>query len=302
MPETLIQGGPSPDSLFLDGPPPPWPDWLETARIDDAVVDAAYENTPARLRASIKTGLALAFAHFGQLHQEADSVTRNPHAGFWFGEHRWAVPWCIIFMDATYAAAARLTAACVLPRLCDVPEIFAVVVGDGKPPPADNVLTALTLSGVEDVFCLQASGARKLLEDMAAGSAVNGIAAPQGRVVLLHNGTLGNLASATREYHIPCFEENTAPGLAVLPESPCSGEMLAFAHGNVAPGTGLAPDTQAVFAPAPQTPQDYTGNAVVAEAVQRGLLVLSPGCEGFWLHRGLEPSFFRVCGLAAGLL
>ena len=302
MPETLIQGGPSPDSLFLDGPPPPWPDWLETARIDDAVVDAAYENTPAQLRASINTGLALAFAHFGQLHQEADSVTRKPHAGFWFGEHSRAVPWCIIFMDATYAAAARLTAACVLPRLCDVPEIFAVVVGDGKTPPADNVLTALTLSGVEDVFCLQSSGARKLLEDMAADSAANGIAAPQGRAVLLHNGTLGNLAAASLEYHIPCFEENTAPGLAVLPESPCTAALLAFAHGNVVPGTGLAPDTQAVFAPAPPTPQDYTGNAAVAEAVQRGLLVLSPGCEGFWLHRGLEPSFFRVRGLATGLL
>ena len=298
MSETLIQDGLSPDSQFLDGAPPLWPDWLETARIDDAVVDAAYENTPAQLRASIKTGLALAFAHFGQRQREADGVTRRPHAGFWFGEHSRAVPWCIILMDATYAAAARLAAACVLPRLCDVPEVFAVAVGENGTPPANNVLTALTLSGVEDVFSLPQPNVHTLLEAMAAGSETG----PQGRVLLLHKGDLDGLARTLRKLHIPYYEEYEAPCLAVLPESTCSEELLGFTHGAITPVTTLTSETRAVFAPAPPTPQDYDGDVLVAEAVQRGLLVLTPGCEGFWLHPGLEPSFFTVQGLASGLL
>ena len=296
MPETLIPDGPLTDSLFLDGPPSPWPDWLENRRVDDAVVDAAYEGTPPQLRASIKTGLALAFAHFGQREKATDSITSHSRAGFWFGAHTRPAPWCCILMDASYAAAARLAAACVLPRLCDVPEVFAVAVGENAP--ADNVLTALTLSGVEDVFCLPQPEVSALLEAMATGSE----AGAQGRVLLLHNGALDNLARTLRRLHIPYYEEYEAPCLAVLPECACNGELLAFAHGAITPAMSLTAETRAVFAPAPATPQAYASNALVAEAVQRGLLVLTPGCEGFWLHPGLEPSFFTVQGLASGLL
>ena len=37
-----------------------WPQWAEDARLDDALAAAAYEATPAHLRAAVKTGLALA--------------------------------------------------------------------------------------------------------------------------------------------------------------------------------------------------------------------------------------------------
>ena len=42
--------------------PPPWPAWLTASRVADSVAAAAYEATPPRFRAALKTGLAL--AHF----------------------------------------------------------------------------------------------------------------------------------------------------------------------------------------------------------------------------------------------
>lgn len=292
------------EALLLDRPPAPWPDWLEDRRMDDDVVGAAYEAVPAQLRASIKTGLALAFAHFGQREDQTDAVVQKPHAGFWLAHRARPVPWCAIVMDAGYAAAARLTAACALARLCDVPEVFAVLVDDGSAPRvADNVLTALTLSGVEDVFVLTQAETALLLHDMGGDNAPAG---PTGRVVLLHDGgpdgALARLGRLARELRLPCYEENTPPTITVLPDSPCSAELLAFAHGDVTPNPTLTAHTQALMVPAPTSPQAYAVRPEVEEAMHRGLLVLAPNCEGFWLHPGLGPDFFMTHGLATGFL
>ncbi len=295
------------EALSLDRPPAPWPDWLEDRRMDDDVVGAAYEAVPARLRASIKTGLALAFAHFGQREDQTDAVVRKPHAGFWLAHRARPVPWCAIVMDAGYAAAARLTAACALPRLCDVPEVFAAFVSDEPTPAvADNVLTALTLSGVEDVFVLTQAEAAQLLREMATKD----ITAPMGRLLLLHDGgpdgPLAKLGRTARDLYLPCYEEHTPPAITVLPDSPCSAELLAFAHGGVTPSPTLTQHAQALMIPAADdilaSPQAYAARPEVEEAMRRGLLVLAPKCEGFWLHPGLGPEFFMTCGLATGFL
>ena len=280
----------------LDRPPAPWPDWLEEHRIDDDVVDAAYEATPPRLRAAIKTGLALAFSHFGQWQEHADSVVHRPHAGFWFGTRMRPVPWCLVVLDASYAAAARLAAACVLPRLRDVPEVFAVVVGENHAQPTDNALAALTLSGIDDVFCLSAARTADLVAELASKDL-----GAQGRLVLLHDGGLGAIAAQARQCHVPCHEEAAPPALAVLPDAPCDGDLLAFAHGAVSPARGLTPATRALIAPALDA-QGHERHPEVSEALERGLLVLTPGCEGFWLHEGLGPAFFRAQGMVAGML
>ena len=290
----------------LDLPPAPWPDWLEDRRMDDDIVGAAYEAVPAQLRASIKTGLALAFAHFGQREDQTDAVVQKPHAGFWLARRERPAPWCAIVMDASYAAAARLTAACALPRLCDVPEVFALLVSDSPDAAAhvgENVLAALTLSGVEDVFVLTQAEATQLLQDMAGDKAPAG---PAGRVVLLHDGgpdgALARLGRTARDLHLPVYEEHTPPAITVLPDSPCSAALLAFAHGNITPSRTLEAHTQALAAPAPTAPQACAQRPEVEEALRRGLLVLMPDCEGFWLHPGLGPDFFMTRGLAAGML
>ena len=44
-----------------------WPEWAEEARLDDELTAKAYEATPPSCRAALKTGLALAHMHFGQV-------------------------------------------------------------------------------------------------------------------------------------------------------------------------------------------------------------------------------------------
>ena len=294
---------PAAEGLLLERGTPPWPDWLEEARLDDSIVDMAYEATPPELRALVKTGLAMAFAHFGPREDQTDSVVRKPPAGFWISRQLRPAPWCVVAIDAAYAAAARVTAACVLPRLCDVPEVFAVLVGedDEDVQPTDNTLTALTLSGIDDVFCLSRERACALLGELAAQVADAEHGGPQGRLLLLHDGALQSLGEQAAALRIPYYEEKSAPQLTVLPGTACSAEALTFAHGEIVTSAALEPATQAVLAALP------TGGAMppegaVAEAMRRGLPVFGPGCEGFWLHPGLEPEFFMVRGMAAGML
>ena len=85
-----------------------WPQWAEAARLDDALAAAAYEATPAHLRAAVKTGLALAHMHFGESTTSQRNEVRNAYLGFWRRTIAHPAPWAVVAFTPAYAAAARL--------------------------------------------------------------------------------------------------------------------------------------------------------------------------------------------------
>ncbi|MGE9984806.1 hypothetical protein [Desulfovibrio sp. SGI.169] len=273
--------------LTLDAPSPAcWPEWAEDARLDDDLAASAYEGTPPSCRAALKTGLALAHMHFGQSPGCLREDRRDSHLGFWRHTASFPAPWSVLAFTPEYAAAARLTAACAPALLAGVPLVGAVCVGGA---PHRAALVSLELSGVEDIFTLDEAGLCALLEECQPGP---------GRLVLLHGGELDNVARAARALGLPCYEERRAPVL-VLPEPDAFDlDILAFAQGDALKQAleAARPAPPAAIYLRPEAARGH-GSFSHVEA-----LVLSPGCEGFWLHAGLTPGFFMVSRLAFGPL
>ncbi|MBS6829852.1 MAG: hypothetical protein KH208_08290 [Desulfovibrio sp.] len=250
-----------------------WPEWAEEARLDDELTAKAYEATPPSCRAALKTGLALAHMHFGQSLGCLREERRDGHLGFWRHRASFPAPWAVLAFTPEYAAAARLTAACVPALLANVPLVGAVCVG-GMPHGA--ALVSLELSGVEDIFRLDDAGLCALLEESQPGP---------GRLVLLHKGELDSVAHTARVLGLPCYEERRAPAL-ILPEPEAFDLDILCLHKD------LLPEAARGHCRAHRHgPFRYTGS-----------LALSPGCEGFWLHEGLTPDFFTVSRQAFGPL
>lgn len=309
-----------------------WPQWVEEARLDDGLAAQAYEDTPPQWRAAIKTGLALAHMHFGSDPGRMWDMRSDGHLGFWRRGESHAAPWAIVAFTPAYAAAARLAAACIPAILAGVPLVGAVCVG-GQP--HRSALVSLELSGVEDIFVLDASGLHRLLEESPPG----------GRLVLLHAGGLApNVELAptvelARSMGLPCWQEHHSPTLALVEaETPVNGQnpaddgnridlaALYFAQAEaldtatsvtatniMAPmstdgpsdaTTPLARDAQppdALYLTSGDQEQADLLHGKTFSASSPGL-TLTPGCEGFWLHPGLTPDFFRVHCLTFGML
>ena len=258
--------------------PPPWPAWLAGSRVADNVAAAAYEATPARFRAALKTGLALAHFHFGESASRRDVTETSARLGFQRTSSSAPAPWALLILSPAYAAAARLTAACVAALLASVRHVAALALGDA---PQRAALVSLELSGVEDVFSPAADRVSALLDELAA------LPGPSGRIVLLHAGDLDAVAQDIRARGIPYYEERRPPRLRVEKGADLDREVLAFAHGGkraLEAALAASGPADAVFRPA-GTPLTPAPDAP---------LTLTPGCEGFWLHPGLTPVFFTV--------
>ena len=269
-----------------------WPQWAEDTRLDDDLAAAAYEATPAPLRAAVKTGLALAHMHFGESTTSQRNEVRNAHLGFWRRSIAHPAPWAVIAFTPAYAAAARLAAACMPALLGGVPLVGAVCVGGA---PSRNALVTLELAGVEDIFVLDSAGLCTLLEETQPGP---------GRLVLLHRGELDGVGAAARALELPCYEERRSPILCLPKPEAFDLEALAFAQ---AEALETALDTSLRLTPdatylAPVAALGHCRERRTGPFPYSGAPALTPGCEGFWLHPGLTPDFFRVQRQAFGLL
>ena len=182
-------------------------------------------------------------------------------------------------------------------QLAGVPLVGAVCVTDAPeqcaPHPA--ALVSLELSGVEDVFALDQAGICRLLEECQPGP---------GRLVLLHHGELDAVARAAAALGLPCWQERRDPLLGLPQPDAFDLELLAFAQGSA---------LEAALEPVDRRPPDalyLSPGAARSHWRERrggpfpcsGAPALTPGCEGFWLHPGLDPDFFRVRRQAFGLL
>ncbi|BAV92010.1 hypothetical protein [Candidatus Desulfovibrio trichonymphae] len=268
-----------------------WPEWAEDKRIDDAFAEQAYNATSPQCRAALKTGLALAFMHFGQSLGCLRAERRDNHLGYWLHTTAFPAPWALVAFTPGFTAAARLAAACVPAQLAGVPLLGAVCV-DGEA--SRQALVSLELSGVEDIFMLDTAGLFALLEEVQPSP---------GRLVLMHTGELSGARQTARALGIPCYEESRPPSL-VLPE-PDAFDMnvLAFAQGSALEHT-LEPAHPVTPAALYLADKAALGHCRLHHDGPHyaDSLALSPGCEGFWLHTGLTPDFFRVSRLAFGPL
>lgn len=269
-----------------------WPQWAEAARLDDALAAAAYEATPAHLRAAVKTGLALAHMHFGESTTSQRNEVRNAHLGFWRRSIAHPAPWAVVAFTPAYAAAARLAAACMPALLGGVPLLGAVCVGGT---PSSNALVTLELAGVEDIFVMDSAGLCTLLEETQPGP---------GRLVLLHRGELDAVTGAARALELPCYEERRSPVLCLPKPDAFDLEALAFAQAEALEAAldaplHLTPDATYL---APVAALGHCRERRTGPFPHNSAPAITPGCEGFWLHPGLTPDFFRVQRQAFGLL
>ena len=251
---------------------PAWPQWLEAFRVPDEPRAAAYEDTPAHLRAAIKTALALQQAHAGEMDSRTCRDERFPRRGFRRTVTDGPAPFALVAFPASLRSPARLAAALMPAILAGVPLTGAFCLG-GEPTP--EVLVTLELAGVEDAFALPAADFTRLTREL-----------PQCRVVLLH-GLDGDALPERGDLPGRIWREDALPLFLLPQDTAADAELLAFAHG---------PDctAQALHGEAARLAMEDEGGPVE--------LLLTPGCEAFWLHPGLTPDFFRCRRRAFSLL
>ena len=189
------------EDIFADEDSGPlWPQWLEAFRVPDGPRAAAYEGTPAHLRAAIKTALALHQAHAGEMDSRTCRDERFPRRGFRRMSTDGPAPFALVAFPASLRSPARLAAAALMPAiLAGVPLTGAFCLG-GEPTP--EALVTLELAGVEDAFALPAADFARLAGEL-----------PWCRVVLLHG-----LDGAA----LPGARQAAGPHLARRRPCPCS--------------------------------------------------------------------------------
>lgn len=266
-----------------------WPDWLEKHRVNDDLFARAYESFPSSCRAAIKTALALARFHFGDVRGYKGCEYAQAHQGFWRKCQSQPKKWAIIVFNTDFDAAARLCAAAVVPILADVKNICAIS-AEGIPSP--EALLTLELCGIEDVFSISWPEMEKLSGCMPLNGA---IVSPDGCPgwPLLTN--LANNIDAA--FYRPCGP----PSISVKDAGAFDERSLVFCLGkndtyntgsNIADAVYLSIERARACLP---EGWGLHGN----EAGVR--LFLTPGCEGFWLFDNLGPEFFQTCSCSFGL-
>ena len=271
------------------------PAWLEAFRPDDGLYADAYENTPAPLRALLKTAIAFAFHRWEGNDAECRVRTCSPRAGFLRKESSRPAAWVLAHVGEGFASPARFLAALVPAVLAGAERIIVI----SPAPFAPAVATALELSGLEDSFVLDETQTADLYEDLRAAS-------PDGRVVVFP-GTEEALRAGQKDLMhkaasdgIPLYRDRPAPSLLSLyedtdgphPEHPSAGETagrLLWLHPDAKLLSAPSPDVDAVFLP-------DEGVALPCPAP----LVAGPGMEACWM--GPSPEFFRTRTLAAFLI
>lgn len=267
---------------------PVWPQWLEDFRVPDAPRAAAYEGTPAHLRAAIKTALALHQAHFGETDRHACRDERFPRRGFRRTFTEGPVPCALVAFPASLRSPARLAAALMPAILAGVPLTGAFCLDDE---PSPEALVTLELAGVEDAFALSATDFARLTAEL-----------PGCRAALLHGLDAEGLPDRAA---LPgrLWSEDALP-LLLLPDADAvDRELLAFAHDpdslrDAVCGDGARAVLEGGPLPGPCLPaavleENEAARLAMTDGATPVALLLTPGCEAFWLHPGLTPDFFR---------
>ncbi|MBO4368869.1 MAG: hypothetical protein J5803_02035 [Desulfovibrio sp.] len=249
---------------------------LQDAAIADNLKEKAYEETSPQIRVALKAGIALNYQYYGAERPSYSKIQlQKEHAGYGFTTIQKPLDWTVLFLNDSYDAAARFLAALMLPRLCFVPTVL--VFFEGPPPPV--LLTALELAGIET--CYQGTGT--LFEESI--SLLQG----KGRILSFTS----SLPKSIQEHPSLTILENTPPSVTVLEPSCFSRDLLTAMHGNVPFTQAIERETDTLFA------SHKTNERLLQEKKDVPRLLLSPGCEGFWIHSTLFPELFYDKQLAS---
>ncbi len=128
------------------------PSCLQEYALEDELLAAAYEATPAPYRAWIKTTLALVHAVYKE--QASLSIQHHfwPDAGFAHEQTARPHPWALFGLSSSFAAPTRLAAALMAARLAHCEPVLVRVAEQGSFPNA--LLTAAELTGVSQIASL----------------------------------------------------------------------------------------------------------------------------------------------------
>lgn len=249
-------------------------DSLEPFRAPDSIMAAAYEKTPAKCRAAIKTAIAITNFHF---HPQRDDIRKNitsPNEGFASKLVQSPCKGALLIFPGDMRDAARVCGAASLAALSGVSQIMAIAIGAV---PAEGVLTTLELCGVEDIFILP----------MCQLPLVTASFSSLIPIIYIDNGFSEGFSSPWREAVISSdfFYFSKKPRIVLLSPASFDREILAFCHSpnaitEIIPQDGYC---DAIFFE-PQTTE-------IPKNLNASLL-LEPGCEGFWLFPRLDREFF----------
>jgi hypothetical protein len=151
-------------------------------------------------------------------------------------------------------------------------------------PARPELLCALELAGQAQIYSLSAPQSLGLVRHPAAQPG-------QGRLALLHQGSLSVLRAAAEEANLPCWEERRAPVLDIRGSEP-DAALIRLAHPDAAHAENAAQNI------APNIIPDAVYCAGPEAGDVQAPLVFLPGMEGCWLHPSLTPDFFRALSLA----
>lgn len=275
---------PDMDKFFLQNELP-FASWLEEYRVPEELMVAAYEEIGPLWRGALKTAIALTTFVYGNRSLQEEKQYVSNHAGFWCRTTSKPATWALVIIAGNFQSAARLYASAILPILANVQHIYCIWENEVG---YHLLLPALELCGLENIFCLQKIDILRLINNLL------GQFPEKGRILLLHDGSLEEIAKQAIEYKICCYEDKAKPRLLVKNPELFNLELLEYAH-------GFAPDIieygtyDAAYA---SLEMDVQFNLFSNDIP----LVLTPGLECFWLHKTLAPKFFMLETNNFGLL
>lgn len=283
-------------------------DFLEQYRIDDEILNTAYYSAEPGFRALLKTAVSLSYHYFG--HESAITNIKKVSQDLNIIQDYTSKPVNrpIIFFDAVYNAPGRLCCSALMPILAGSPPPLAICLGD-KPHP--DLLLALEIAGTEDIFCMSSNIAAEYLRDFSIKKNNKNI---EDTVLVFLNGKFNyNLVAEARHAGLKFYEEKYLPEIiSVFPDKKADKlknsydlqKMLA----NIKFAQGITPEVFIYNKDMPDFKDKYydciyvPDNEIPAGHLKNCRLMLSFGCEAFWLFPDYSPDFFCRHRLALGFV
>ena len=184
---------------------------LESCRLPDTLSGEAYEATPAHTRGWLKTTLALVQALHGFRPARTRTETLDTAAGFGFTQEQSVAPWAVVVLGPHCVSAVRLSALLMTARLAGIEELFAVCT---TLPQRPELLTALELTGVEQLFLMDCTQLTQFLRELPSGG---------GRILNMGEPNCPNPAQ------LPLWTDH-APRLVLSDTNPELRERLLATH------------------------------------------------------------------------
>lgn len=260
---------------------------LDALRLD---LSQAYTAISEADRAWLKQSMVMAQYCYGFLPwQEEQRREQAECAGFSSVLGSQPVHWALLFFPPQYPAPVRLLAALMPALLARVPVLVPVCTGSAC---AQNLLAALELAGVENVYALERAGhdAEALMQYLSANAEQKTYDC--GVVLTLAGATVPASCAdwiAARKT-VRCWKEDVPLRCAFNPHNPAlDREQIRRSH----------PDMELCALPLDAEDGVFGFDALYgASAPAQVPLVLGAGLEGCWIYPQLVPDFFRVRRMA----